>query len=74
MSGSLNSKPIPPQSRGNLLDTYEVAKRLGVSIRTVCLWAEIGELPGFKMGRRMWRFWERDINEYLDRKSLLIFK
>jgi excisionase family DNA binding protein len=38
-----------------LLSTTEVACKLGISVRTVCLWAECSELPGFKVGRQ-WRF------------------
>jgi excisionase family DNA binding protein len=37
------------------LTTAEVAKLLRVSQRTVCLWAELSELPAIKIGRQ-WRF------------------
>ena len=38
-----------------LMTTNEVAALFRVAQRTVCLWAECGELPGFKIGKQ-WRF------------------
>ena len=58
-------------ARERLLHVHLVAARLGVSCRTVRLWAEVGELPGFKVGRgKLWRFRESDVDEYLARKKL----
>jgi excisionase family DNA binding protein len=37
-----------------LLKTSDVAKLLGVSARTVCLWAECDEIPAIRIGRQ-WR-------------------
>jgi len=52
-----------------LLSTLDVASQLNVSPRTVCLWAECGELPGMKVGRQ-WRFLQEDINAWLaDRRT-----
>jgi excisionase family DNA binding protein len=48
-----------------LLTTAAVARWLGVSTRTVCLWAECAELPAIKVGRQ-WRFRERDLSQWLD--------
>lgn len=42
----------------SLLNTYQLAAWLGISTRTLCLWAECSELPAIKVGRQ-WRF-ERD--------------
>jgi excisionase family DNA binding protein len=50
--------------RDCLLNTQQVAKRLCVSTRTVCLWAECGQLPGFKVGRQ-WRFRRSAIDTWL---------
>jgi len=49
-----------------LLSSAEVATLLGISARTVCLWAELAELPGFKVGRR-WRFQPDVIRTWLSR-------
>ena len=45
--------------RDPLLSTSAVAKWLGVSARTICFWAECGEIPAIKVGRQ-WRFREED--------------
>ncbi|MCW5978754.1 MAG: helix-turn-helix domain-containing protein [Bryobacteraceae bacterium] len=52
----------------HLLSTAEVARWLGMSSRTVCLWAESLYLPGFKVGRQ-WRFREADIRSWLQRSE-----
>ena len=38
---------------------------LGVSARTVCLWAECGEIPALKIGRQ-WRFPVSELRQWLD--------
>jgi excisionase family DNA binding protein len=43
-----------------LIGTSEVAKLLGIPVRTVCYWAECQEIPAFKLGRR-WRFRREEI-------------
>ena len=48
-----------------LLTTAAVAKWLGVSTRTVCLWAECKEIPAIKIGRQ-WRFREGEVGEWLE--------
>ena len=45
-------------------NSIEVARVLGVSPRTVCYWAECGELSAFKIGRR-WFFKKAEIEERL---------
>ncbi|PWU04453.1 MAG: hypothetical protein C5B51_16760 [Terriglobia bacterium] len=47
-----------------LMTTAAVARWLGVSTRTVCLWAECEELPAIKIGRQ-WRFRECDLCDWL---------
>lgn len=49
-----------------MLDVLEVATMLRMSPRTVRYLASLGELPGVKVGRA-WRFWRREILEYLER-------
>lgn len=48
-----------------LLTTAAVAKWLGVSTRTLCLWAECQEIPAIKIGRQ-WRFRESELTNWLD--------
>ena len=50
--------------REPLLTTAAVARWLGVSTRTVCLWAECKELPAIKIGRQ-WRFREGELSAWL---------
>ena len=51
--------------RAPLLSTAAVAKWFGVSARTICFWAECGEIPATKVGRQ-WRFREEDLKQWLD--------
>jgi len=51
-------------NREPLLTTAAVSKWLGVSTRTVCLWAECQELPAIKIGRQ-WRFRESELAQWL---------
>ena len=48
-----------------LLTTAAVAKWLGISTRTLCLWAECKEIPAIKIGRQ-WRFRESELTNWLD--------
>jgi len=50
--------------REPLLTTAEVAKWLGISTRSVCLWAEYGEIPAIKIGRQ-WRFRHDELSGWL---------
>jgi len=43
----------------------EVAKRLGVSLKTVYRWIEAGELPVSLMGERTYRIFERDFIKFI---------
>ena len=60
----------------DLLTTTEVAKYLGVAERTVTEWAtqwvETGGkegIPGFKIGKRQWRFHPDKIEAWLRRQD-----
>jgi excisionase family DNA binding protein len=44
-----------------ILSAHSAAIRLGVSDRTVRLWARNGRLRGFKDGPKIWRFRETDV-------------
>ena len=44
-----------------ILSVHSAAIRLGVSERTVRLWARTGRLRGFKEGPKIWRFRETDV-------------
>ena len=52
-------------NREPLLTTAAVSKWLGVSTRTLCLWAECQEIPAIKIGRQ-WRFRETDLWKWLE--------
>jgi excisionase family DNA binding protein len=52
-----------------LLHVYHVARRLAVSERTVRNLAARGEIPAFKIGIKLWRFKQRDIDAYLEQKN-----
>jgi excisionase family DNA binding protein len=52
------------QNRSGLLNSSEVADWLGIAQRTVCLWAELQEIPAFKLGNQ-WRFRHDDIAKWL---------
>ena len=54
----------PTQHGQRLLRTDEIAQWLGVACRTVCSWAECGELPALKIGRQ-WRFRQTQIAEWI---------
>ncbi|OGY45045.1 MAG: hypothetical protein A2731_00185 [Candidatus Buchananbacteria bacterium RIFCSPHIGHO2_01_FULL_39_8] len=49
----------------DLLTMEEVAKRLGVSLKTVYRWIEGGELPVSLMGKRTYRIFERDLIRFV---------
>ena len=49
----------------DLLTMEEVAKRLGVSLKTVYRWIEAGELPVSLMGERTYRIFERDFINFV---------
>ena len=49
-----------------ILSVHSAAIRLGVSDRTVRLWARTGRLRGFKEGPKIWRFRETEVEAALD--------
>jgi excisionase family DNA binding protein len=53
------------EQRDLFISTAAVARWLGISTRTVCFWAECGEIPALKIGRQ-WRFREEEIRRWLD--------
>jgi excisionase family DNA binding protein len=57
----------PSETRPGSLETpRELARRLGVPLRTVYLWTEQGRLPHVKLGR-LTRFRPEDIKAIIDR-------
>jgi excisionase family DNA binding protein len=63
---SRHSLTSPTDRDHSYLNSTEVAALLGISVRTVCLWAECSELPAYKVGRR-WLFRRDSILEWLER-------
>jgi excisionase family DNA binding protein len=51
-------------NREPLLTTDAISKWLGVSTRTLCLWAECREIPAIKVGRQ-WRFRQSELADWL---------
>jgi len=49
----------------DLLTMEEVAKRLGVSLKTVYRWIDSGELPVSLIGQRTYRIFERDLIKFI---------
>lgn len=49
----------------NLLTMEQVAKRLGVSLKTVYRWIDSGELPVSLLGERTYRIFERDLIKFV---------
>jgi len=63
LAGSLTGleNPVPPRK---LLTVQELSDYLGISCRSLCLWAERQKIPAMKAGRR-WRFHPADIAEWI---------
>ena len=55
-------------NREPLLTTTAVSKWLGISTRTLCLWAECGEIPAIKLGRQ-WRFRQSELADWLQEQD-----
>jgi excisionase family DNA binding protein len=56
-----------PASHDPFLSAADVSRMLGISRRTVRLWAETGEIGAVKAGRQ-WRFRKEDVREWLRRR------
>lgn len=50
---------------GSLMGPAEVAKYLGMTERTIYMWAQQGKLPAFKVGS-VWRFRRSDVDRWLE--------
>jgi len=57
------------QPTAELLTSNQVGHLLKIANRTVCQWADLGLVPGFKMGRQ-WRFRYDDIRKFVDHQRL----
>jgi len=54
----------------DLLTMEEVAKRTGVTLKTVYRWIEAGELPVSRLGNRIYRIFERDFIDFIYSKQV----
>ena len=52
-------------SKDRILDSLQIATWLGMAQRTICLWAECGEIPAFKIGRQ-WKFSEDKVTRWVE--------
>ncbi len=59
--------------KGRLLSPEEVAERLAVNPATVRSWLRSGKLKGIKLGKKMWRIDEREVQELLCREEDAIY-
>ena len=60
---SIDPSSIVPRRCRNL-STLAVASRLGVSVRSIRLWAECGEIPAIKIGRGWYSGYGWDDSDY----------
>lgn len=52
----------------------QVAKKLGVSLKTVYRWIDAGQLPVSLIGERTYRIFERDLIKFVYSKKIKINK
>jgi len=52
-----------------LMTTREVAERLRISVETVLRWYHAGELPGVRLGAKVIRFRESEIETWIEQRS-----
>jgi excisionase family DNA binding protein len=65
----LVSQPVLTSCISHPLLVHHVARRLGISPRMVRHLAETGELRGFKVGRKIWRFLSTDVENLRARRE-----
>jgi excisionase family DNA binding protein len=58
---SIGSVEPVPLGIGRPLLVHHVARRLGISCRTVRHLAKTGKLPGFRAGKKIWLFLPADV-------------
>ena len=54
----------------DLLTMEQVAKLLGVSLKSVYRWIDSGELPVSLIGKRTYRIFERDLIKFIYSKRI----
>ncbi len=54
----------------DLLTMEQVAKRLGVSLKTIYRWIDSSELPVSLIGKRTYRIFEKDLIEFIYSKQI----
>jgi excisionase family DNA binding protein len=57
--------PTKSLTKPRILHANNVAKRIGVTERTVRHMAAHGRIPAFKSGRRAWSFYAADIDAHI---------
>lgn len=56
--------PLVDAGVGRLLLTHHVARRLGVSSRTVRWWAQTRQLRAVRVGLRVWAYYPSDVEAF----------
>ena len=54
----------------DLLTMEQVAKRLGISLKTIYRWIDSGQLPVCQIGDRTYRIFERDLIKFIYSKQI----
>ena len=54
-----------------LLSPEEVAEQLGLTPNTVRTWLRDGSINGIKLGKKIWRIKEKELQEFLNREAKL---
>jgi len=53
--------------KDKILDSNEIAKFFGVSVKTVWEWCKAGKLPAFKIGHE-WKVRQSDLQKLINQK------
>jgi excisionase family DNA binding protein len=71
---SITSEPAVTTTSQILLSVKELAQMMGVSPRTALKLVRSGELPGFRLGQKLWRIRPEDVRTYLTSKTSRVHK
>ena len=58
----------------DLLSMEQVAKRLGVSLKTIYRWIDSGEMPVSLIGKRTYRIFDRDFVKFVYANQIKVKK
>lgn len=67
-SGTINNMEEKERTPEKLMTLQEVADYLQIKERTIYQWAQLGKIPGFKLGN-IWRFKREDIDTWIEEQK-----